>query len=126
MTRLLVDTHVLLWWMANDRARLSETARRQLVDPANRIIVSAVSVWETTIKRALGKLDAPADLLERLEQSAVELLPITARHADHVGRLPKHHGDPFDRLLVAQAGLERLALVSGDSEVRRYDITVVW
>ena len=56
----------------------------------------------------------------------MELLPITARHADQVGRLPMHHGDPFDRLLVAQAGLEGLALVSGDSEVRRYDVTVVW
>jgi PIN domain nuclease of toxin-antitoxin system len=68
----------------------------------------------------------PPDLLERLEQTAVELLSITARHADQVGRLPMHHGDPFDRLLVAQAGLEGLALVSGDSEVRRYDVTVVW
>ncbi len=126
MTRLLVDTHVLLWWMANDRDRLSETARRQLADPANSIVVSAVSVWETAIKRALGKLDAPPDLLKRLEQTAVELLAITARHADQVGRLPMHHGDPFDRLLVAQAGLEGLALVSGDSAVRRYDVAVIW
>lgn len=126
MSRLLVDTHVLLWWMADDRARLSETARQQLVDPANRVIVSAVSVWETAIKRTLGKLAAPPDLLERLEQTAVELLPITARHADQVGRLPMHHRDPFDRLLVAQAGLEGLALVSADSGLRRYDVAVVW
>ncbi len=112
--------------MANDRARLSDTARGQLADPANRIIVIAVSVWETAIKRALGKLAAPPDLLECLEQTAVELLPITARHADHVGRLPMHHRDPFDRLLVAQASIEGLPLVSGDLEVRRYDLTVVW
>lgn len=126
MSRLLVDTHVLLWWLADDRDRLSATARERLTAPAARVVVSAVSVWETAIKRALGKLIAPPDLLMRLEQAAVDLLPITARHADRVAGLPDHHRDPFDRLLVAQAELEGLTIVSADPQVRRYDVTVVW
>ncbi len=78
------------------------------------------------IKRGLGKLEGPDDLLPQLERAGVEVLPIAARHADLVGSLPLHHRDPFDRLLVAQAILEGLALVSDDTAMRRYDIEVVW
>jgi PIN domain nuclease of toxin-antitoxin system len=78
-------------------------------------------------ERRLGKLDAPADLLARLERAEVELLPISARHADRVGTLPMHHQDPFDRLLVAQADTDGLVLVSGDAAMRRYhEITMLW
>jgi len=84
------------------------------------------AVWEAAIKRGLGKLDSPDDLLPQLERAGVELLPITARHADLVATLPLHHRDPFDRLLVAQATLEGLPLVSDDERLRRYDIEVVW
>lgn len=90
------------------------------------VIVSAVSVWEVAIKRSLGKLDAPDDLLVQLERARVELLPITARHADRVASLPPHHTDPFDRLLVAQAASDGLAVVSADESLRRYEIDVVW
>jgi len=89
-------------------------------------IVSAATVWEIAIKRALGKLDAPGDLLFQLEQSGVDLLPVTARHADLVATLPPHHRDPFDRMLIAQAGVEGLTLVSGDADVARYEVELLW
>jgi PIN domain nuclease of toxin-antitoxin system len=89
-------------------------------------VVSAVTIWETAIKRRLGRLDGPDDLLPQLEGAGVELLPVTARHADLVGSPPLHHRDPFDRLLVAQAMLEGLPRVTDDGSVRRYDVEVVW
>lgn len=89
-------------------------------------MISAVVIWEVAIKRHLGKLDAPSDLLEQLEQAGVELLPITARHADRVGTLPMHHRDPFDRLLVAQAAIEDLTLITADARISAYGIDVVW
>jgi PIN domain nuclease of toxin-antitoxin system len=89
-------------------------------------VISAVVVWEVAIKRGLGKLDAPADLLVQLERADVDLLPITASHADRVATLPMHHRDPFDRLLVAQADIDGLTLVSADAAMRSYDIDVRW
>lgn len=83
-------------------------------------------IWEVAIKRGLGKLEAPDDLLEQLEQAGVDLLPITARHANRVGTLPLHHRDPFDRLLIAQADIDDLSLVSGDRDLRRYGVKVIW
>lgn len=83
-------------------------------------------IWEVAIKRRLGKLEAPGNLLEQLERAGVDLLPITPRHADRVGTLPLHHRDPFDRLLVAQADVDGLALVSADKDLRRYGVKVVW
>ena len=89
-------------------------------------MISAVVVWEVAIKRRLGKLDAPDNLLEQLERSGVDMLPITARHADRVGKLPLHHRDPFDRLLVAQAKIEGLSLITADGQLSRYGIKIVW
>lgn len=83
-------------------------------------------IWEVALKRRLGKLEAPADLLDQLERAEVTLLPINARHADRAGTLPMHHRDPFDRLLVAQATVERLSLVSAGGEMRRYGVDMVW
>jgi PIN domain nuclease of toxin-antitoxin system len=122
----LLDTHLVLWWMAGEASRISEKALATLGSDGVEPIVSAVTIWEAAIKRGLGKLDAPGDLLFQLERAGVELLPITPRHADHVASLPAHHRDPFDRLLVAQAAIEGLPLVSDDEMVRRYDIEVVW
>jgi PIN domain nuclease of toxin-antitoxin system len=99
---------------------------KAIAGDGSRIVISAVVIWEVAIKRRLGKLEAPDDLLDRLEQAGVDLLPITARHADRVGTLPLHHRDPFDRLLVAQAGIDGLALVTADEELRRYGIEVIW
>jgi PIN domain nuclease of toxin-antitoxin system len=123
---LLLDTHLVLWWMAGEASRISKKALAALGSDGVEPIVSAVTVWEAAIKRGLGKLEAPAGMLRQLEGAGVELLPITARHADLVSSLPLHHRDPFDRLLVAQATIEELPLVSDDQALRRYDIEVVW
>jgi PIN domain nuclease of toxin-antitoxin system len=124
--RLLLDTHLVLWWMSGEASRVSRKALAALGSPGMEPVVSAVTIWEIAIKRALGKLDSPGDLLAQLEGAGVELLAVTARHADLVASLPFHHRDPFDRLLVAQATLEGLPLVSDDVALRRYDIEVVW
>lgn len=110
--------------MAGELDRLSNPARDAIAD--SEVVVSAVVIWEVAIKRRLGKLDAPADLLDRLEQAGVDMLPITARHADRVGELPLHHRDPFDRLLIAQAGTEGLVLVSADQDLGRYGVEILW
>ncbi len=124
--KLLLDTHLVLWWMAGEPSRIGEKALAALGSDGRDPIVSAVTVWEAAIKRGLGKLEAPGDLLAQLKRAEVELLPIAARHADLVASLPLHHRDPFDRLLVAQATVEGLALVSDDESLRRYDVEVVW
>jgi PIN domain nuclease of toxin-antitoxin system len=123
---VLLDTHVVLWWLAGRRDRLSAPMIEALSRPQAKIVVSAVVLWEAAIKRSLGKLVPPtADLLARLEAVDVELLPIAPRHADHVAGLPWHHRDPFDRLLVAQAQLEGLTIVSADPWIDAYDVPVL-
>jgi PIN domain nuclease of toxin-antitoxin system len=112
--------------MAGEPHRIGAKAREAIGGGDNEILISAVVIWEVAIKRRLGKLDAPADLLARLERADVDLLPITARHADRVGSLPMHHQDPFDRLLVAQADTEGLTLASADDAMRRYEVEVLW
>jgi PIN domain nuclease of toxin-antitoxin system len=112
--------------MAGEQSRLSRPAAAAIEAKDARVLISAVVVWEVAIKRRLGKLEAPADLLERLERAKVELLPITARHADRVGTLPMHHRDPFDRLLIAQAEVEGFALATADAELSDYGIDIVW
>lgn len=112
--------------MAGELDEISETAKEAIASEEGQVIVSAVVIWEVSIKRQLGKLDAPPDLLAQLEHAGVDLLPVTARHANRVGSLPLHHRDPFDRLLVAQAETDGLSLVSADSDLHRYDIEMVW
>lgn len=112
--------------MTGEPDRIGKKARRAITAGENRVVISAVVIWEVAIKRRLAKLEAPGDLLEQLERAGVDLLPITARHADRVGTLPLHHRDPFDRLLVAQAEIDSLSLVSADSDLRRYDVDVLW
>lgn len=112
--------------MAGEQERLGKDAIVAISAPDAQVLISAVVVWEVAIKRRLGKLDAPADLLERLERAGVDLLPITARHADRVGSLPMHHRDPFDRLLVAQAEVDGLKIVSADGGLAVYGVDVLW
>jgi PIN domain nuclease of toxin-antitoxin system len=112
--------------MGGEASRISRKALAALGSDGIEPVVSAVTVWEAAIKRGLGKLEAPGDLLFQLERAGVELLPVSPRHADRVASLPLHHRDPFDRLLVAQATLEGLPLVSDDEQIRRYDVEVVW
>jgi PIN domain nuclease of toxin-antitoxin system len=114
----------VLWWLAGERKRLTAAAVQAIEE--GQAIVSAVSVWEIAIKRALGKLDAPDDLLKRLEDARAPLLSISARHADRAGRLPAHHRDPFDRLLVAQGLIKGAALVTADESLGSYGIDIIW
>jgi PIN domain nuclease of toxin-antitoxin system len=122
---LLLDTHVVLWWMAGRPDRVG-TEARAAIEMGTPVLVSAVVIWEVAIKRHLGKLDAPEDLLDQLEKAEVDLLPITPRHADRVAALAMHHRDPFDRLLVAQAQSDELLLVTADSDLADYGIETVW
>ncbi len=99
---LLLDTHAFIWWAARD-SRLVENARIAIADADNRVVVSAVSVWEISVKRASGKLAFRQDILQVLTRTGFDSIDITPRHADRAGSLPLHHADPFDRLLIAQA-----------------------
>ena len=119
--RLLLDTHVLLWWLADDPS-LGEEARAGISDPGSSVFVSAATVWEVSIKRTLGKLEAPSDLVSQIELNSFEPLSMTVSHAYAAGALPRHHDDPFDRMLVAQAMAEDLTLLTRDPRIRVYDV----
>jgi PIN domain nuclease of toxin-antitoxin system len=123
--KLLLDTHAALWWLSGDD-RFGDQAARQLTDDTNQVLLSAAVVWEVAIKRSLGKLDAPADLAPTLLEAGAQRLAVTLEHVAAVEHLPPHHRDPFDRLLVAQAGIEGAALVSGDEALRPYGIPLIW
>ena len=118
---LLLDTHVLLWWL-DDPGRLSKAAREAIRDGANPVYVSAAVAWEIAIKKALGKLDAPDDLEAAMGANRFRPLPITFRHAMAVRSLPDHHRDPFDRMLIAQALHEGFHLVNRDLEIAKYPV----
>ncbi len=119
--RLLLDTHVLLWWLANDPS-LGEEAREGISAPGSSVFVSAATTWEISIKQALGKLDVPSDLVRQMEINRFEALPIRVSHAYAASALPRHHEDPSDRMLVAQADAEGLTLVTGDPRLHLYGV----
>jgi len=120
---LLLDTHVVLWWLADDPA-LPDQIKDRLDHEAD-VRVSAATIWEIAIKQALGKIIAPADLPERVRDSGFRKLPIGFAHAMTAGRLPLIHRDPFDRMLVAQARCEGLTLVTRDNHCQQYDVAVL-
>lgn len=122
--RLLLDSHVLLWFAAGDAA-LRADVTSTIVDDANVATVSVASVWELELKRAKGTLRVPSDLGGRLNPAGFELLDVTLAHVVRAAELPLHHRDPFDRVLVAQAQVEDLTLVTGDAELERYDVPVM-
>lgn len=122
---LLLDTHVLLWAL-EDHPALSQTARAAIVDGSNVVFVSAATAWEITIKRALGKLRAPASgYLDELRRHRFIPLDITTEHALAVAALPAHHADHFDRILIAQAQVERLTLVTRDTRMQLYPVPIL-
>lgn len=121
---LLLDTHVLLWWL-DDPTLLSEQALTSINDINNEVIVSVVSAWEIAIKKTLGKLEAPDNLKPMIGDAGFMLMPINYEHVWEIQDLPFHHDDPFDRLLVAQAKVENLMLVTRDSRLRAYDIPIL-
>jgi PIN domain nuclease of toxin-antitoxin system len=120
---LLLDTHVLLWWMA-ESPKLSKTTRARIAD-TEAVYVSAASAWEMAIKAAIGKLRVPDDLEEQLQRHRFEQLPISIAHALAVTVLPRHHADPFDRMLVAQASIESLTLVTTDPQLGVYGVPIL-
>jgi len=120
--RLLLDTHALLWWLADEE--LTSEARALIADPENAVTVSAASAWEISIKQALGKLTAPDDLEQQILDSDFAPLPVSISHAMAAGRLPRHHDDPFDRMLIAQAQLEELTILTRDKRFGDYDVRV--
>ncbi len=122
--RLLLDTHIFLWAVSGS-ARLKSTTRR-LIESADQVYVSAASIWEVAIKAGLGKIEADPDaLIAAIEASGFIELPVRSAHAAGVGRLPPHHNDPFDRLLIAQALAEPLRFVTADALLLRYSDLVV-
>ena len=123
--KLLLDTHASLWWLSDDD-RIGEHVARHLTDDTNQVLLSGVVVWEVAIKRSLGKLDAPDDLVSILLGAGAQPLPVTLDHAAAVETLPWHHRDPFDRMLVAQALTEDAAIVSRDEPLSAYGVSIVW
>lgn len=127
--RALLDTHAFLWWIMDDK-RLSEKAREIIADGRNELFFSAASGWEISIKAGLGRLEIPGDLkrfvVDQISRNAFQVLPIHLRHTLNVHELPNHHRDPFDRILVSQALLEEIPLLSADPQIPRYPVEVVW
>ena len=117
----LLDTHTLLWWLS-DTDRLSPAQHTALSDPDAVVLLSAVSVWEITIKHSLGKLTIPKNFWQQVTTQGFHDLPINAEHARAVGALPDLHQDPFDRLLIAQASHESYVLLTSDSQIKRYKV----
>lgn len=119
--KLLLDTHILLWWLADD-PKLPKQAASAIADGETLVSVSAASAWEIGIKKAAGRLDAPDDLLDAMEANNFDALSITAAHALAASALPAHHADPFDRMLIAQARAEGCTLVTVDGRFSAYDV----
>jgi PIN domain nuclease of toxin-antitoxin system len=119
--RLLLDTHVLLWWLSDD-PQLGKSSRQAIANPRNQVYVSAASAWEISIKKSIGKLTAPDDMDAIVENEGFEKLPITLFHGDQAGALPELHKDPFDRMLIAQAQSEGLVIVTNDEKIIQYKI----
>ncbi|MBO3739631.1 type II toxin-antitoxin system VapC family toxin [Actinoplanes flavus] len=120
---LLLDTHVVLWWLTDDPTLSAEIKER--LDHEPDVYISPATIWEVAIKQSLGKLEKPADLPERIRDSGFRHLNITAEHGIVAGRLPLIHRDPFDRMLIAQAKVEHLTLVTRDAHIHKYDVPVL-
>ena len=127
--RVLLDTHVFLWWSENN-PQLSKKALRILSDPANSLILSVASAWEIALKTQAGKLRIPEDAATyvptRVAHYGIEILPIHLAHALALASLPMLHRDPFDRMLVVQSQIEKLPLVTADPVIRGYAVEAIW
>ncbi len=124
MKRLLLDTHVLIWWLNGDN-QLGATAKQEIGDEKNEVFVSAASTWEMSIKKQLGKLLAPEDIEQKVELAGFSKLSVSLFHGEQAGSLPLHHKDPFDRMLIAQAQSEGLVIVTKDEHFPDYGIRLM-
>lgn len=126
MKQLLLDTHVFLWWLIND-PKIPQEVINEIANPENEVYVSAASCWEISIKKKLGKLQAPGDLHEIVEKKGFIPLPISLFHGDRAGELPyiNEHKDPFDRMLIAQAQVEGFTIVTHDKKFHFYGIKIL-
>ncbi|MFN2581640.1 MAG: type II toxin-antitoxin system VapC family toxin [Candidatus Dormibacteria bacterium] len=120
---LLLDTHIILWWLNDDR-RLHPDVRLRIQETTN-VLVSTASVWEVSIKRGLAKLRVPDDWTDHVTADGFQMLPVHLQHARAVAKLPPLHRDPFDRMLIVQAQLEGSSIVSLDPRIHRYEVDVV-
>ncbi len=121
---LLLDTHVLIWALENNPI-LSGQAREVIIDGKNIVFISAVTIWEISIKKAMGKLKSPDNLLDEIRLHHFTPLNINFEHAQLAGKLPPIHKDPFDRMLIAQTMIEKLTLVTKDKAITQYDISII-
>lgn len=122
--RILLDTHALLWWLADD-PELAEAGRDVIAAPENLIVFSAASIWEIRVKQAIGKLALPADFADVLARQPFEPLAVTVAHAHALQELPLLHRDPFDRLLIAQARAEGMTILTRDNAFTQYDVSTL-
>lgn len=122
--KLLLDTHILLWWLTQDQ-KLSQTAIDTIADSDNIIFISAATAWEIAVKKMIGKLEAPDDLPIALAANDFLELPITIEHSQKLYQLPLHHHDPFDRIMVAQAIAEDLTFMTRDTKISLYEIKII-
>jgi PIN domain nuclease of toxin-antitoxin system len=122
--RLLLDTHVFIWWNSGTEA-IAPRLRAGIADPRNQVFISAASVWEIGLKRAIGRLSFSQPIVAAIAAHRFQLLAITGEHAEAAAALPRHHTDPFDRLLVAQADLEGLVLGTQDRKMQAYEVALL-
>lgn len=125
----LLDTHAFLWWI-NDDPRLSANAREIIADSSLELLLSSASAWEIVIKSKLGRMKLPPRpdqfILEQMALNSIESLPINIVHALHVYHLPDHHRDPFDRLIIAQAQIEKIPIITSDGQIAKYRVEILW
>jgi len=122
--RILLDSHALLWWM-DDPSRIRSAARAEISHPRNEVFTSAVSIWEIGLKCAKGKLRIPENFADFLPANGIQILPFTGAHAQASIQLPPHHGDPFDRALIAQCQIESLTFATRDAIAARYQVSLL-
>jgi PIN domain nuclease of toxin-antitoxin system len=120
----LLDTHTFIWWI-EDNLNLSYQSKQIISNPNNLIFVSAVNTWEITIKKSLGKLNVPGNLEEIILQCGFDILPITIKHTLSIEHLDKYHDDPFDRLLISQAIIENLTIITRDEKIIKYKVPYI-
>ena len=125
MKRLLLDTNTFLWWISDHFKKLGNNTIESIQNPNNQVFVSAVTPWEISIKKSLGKLKAPDDISSIIEEEGFMELAISGFHGEQSGLLPQHHKDPFDRVIIAQAQAEGLIIVTNDSQFEKYGIRIM-